>query len=73
VCLGHCCNYYNGAITIIMYMYTGTVTGDNYSVLGTMRSVILQVTTRWHFCDAMFRNLLLRCSYLILLNNDAPL
>jgi hypothetical protein len=56
-----------------MYMYTGTVTGDNYSVLGTMRSVILQVTTRWHFCDAMFRNLLLRCSYLILLNNDAPL
>jgi hypothetical protein len=23
VCLGHCCNYYNGAITVIMYMYNG--------------------------------------------------
>lgn len=32
MCLGHCCNYYNGAITVIMYMYNGTVvTGDNYS------------------------------------------
>lgn len=72
MCLGHCCNYYNGVITIIMYMYNGIITGDSYSVLGGMHSVILQVTTRWHFCDAMFRNLSLRRSYLVL-NNDAPL
>ncbi len=72
VCLGHCCNYYNEAITIIMYMYNGIITGDNYSFFRD-NAFRHASTTLWHFCDGMFRNLLLWCSCLVLLNDDAPL
>lgn len=56
-----------------MYMYNGTIIGDIDSVLGTCIPSYYKLQRVGIFVMPCFENLLLRCSYLVLLNNDAPL